>query len=149
MGSVYARSVRQTFSPHVNYRDTFQPFPLACRAWSLAAGYLPQISRDGILISESSIFERDELRDWIPYAGDQIPQGLDLRQPSHVRGVYKSLCKLSTLIHSTLCIVHSDADSVSSRDVVDIYTRMLDWYSSLPEVLRLGDNSTPSVLFVQ
>ena len=101
------------------------------------------------MIGETTAFDRDELREWIPYAGDQIPQGLDLRQPSNVRAVYKSLCELSTIIHSTLYVMHADTDPVSSRDILDQYTRMLGWYSSLPEVLRLGENSTPSVLFVQ
>jgi hypothetical protein len=119
------------------------------RAWSLAAGCLPQVSRDGILIREPTAFDRDELREWIPYAGDQIPQGLDLRQPSNVRAVYKSLCELSTIIHSALYVMYSDTDSLTSRGILDRYTRMLGWYSSLPEMLRLGENSTPSVLFVQ
>lgn len=94
-------------------------------------------------------FDRDELREWIPYAGDQIPKGLDLRQPSNVRGVYASLCELSTIIHGILYVMQADTDPISSKDVLDQYTRMLDWYNSLPKALRLGENSTPSVLFVQ
>jgi hypothetical protein len=100
-------------------------------------------------MGEPSAFDRDELREWIPYAGDQVPKGLDLRQPSNVRAVYKSLCGLSTIIHSTLYVTHAYTDSISSRDILAQYTRMLDWYSTLPEMLRLGENSTPSVLFVQ
>jgi hypothetical protein len=119
------------------------------RAWSLAAGCLPQISWNGVLIKEPTAFNSDELREWIPYAGDQIPQGLDLRQPSNVRAVYTSLCKLSTIIHSTLYVIYADTDSVTSWNILDRYTQMLGWYSSLPEVLRLGENSTPSVLFAQ
>jgi hypothetical protein len=38
---------------------------------------------------------------------------------------------------------------LSSRDILDIYTRYLAWYTSLPTALRLGENSTPSVLFMQ
>ena len=87
--------------------------------------------------------------EWVPYTGDQIAKMPDLRQPSDMRAVYKSLCELSTLIHSTLYVTYAGADSVHSRDVIDLYTRMLGWYSSLPMVLRLGENSTPSVLFIQ
>jgi hypothetical protein len=46
-------------------------------------------------------------------------------------------------------VTYADTDPVHSRDILDLYTRILGWYSSLPEVLRLGENSTPSVLFVQ
>ena len=45
--------------------------------------------------------------------------------------------------------MYADTDSLTAREFLDQYTRMLNWYSSLPEVLRLGENSTPSVLFVQ
>jgi hypothetical protein len=122
---------------------------LPYRAWSLAAGCLPQVSRDCILIREPTAFDRDELREWIPYAGDQIPHGLDLRQPSNIRAMHRSLCELSTIIHSTLYVMYTGTDSLTSREILDRYTRMLDWYSSLPEMLRLGENSTPSVLFIQ
>jgi hypothetical protein len=101
------------------------------------------------VIREPTVFDSDELREWIPYAGDQIPQGLDLRQPSNVRAVYRSLCELSTIIHHILYVMYADANSLMSRDILDRYTQLLGWYDSLPEVLRLGDNSTPSVLFVQ
>ena len=119
------------------------------RVWSLVTGCLPQISQDGMAIKEPAIFDRDELREWIPYTGEQVPQSLNLRQPSNLHAVYKSLCKLSTIIHTTLYVMYGATDSLTAKDMLDQYTRMLDWYSSLPEVLQLGQNSTPSVLFVQ
>lgn len=91
----------------------------------------------------------DELKEWIPYTGDENPQGFDLRQPGNVYAVYRSLCELSTIIHRILYAMYADADSRSSRDILKEYTKMLAWYSSLSEVLRLGENTTPSVLFVQ
>ena len=100
-------------------------------------------------IKEPAIFDRDKLREWIPYTGEQVPQSLNLRQPSNLHAVYKSLCKLSTIIHTTLYVMYGATDSLTAKDMLDQYTRMLDWYSSLPEVLQLGQNSTPSVLFVQ
>jgi hypothetical protein len=30
-----------------------------------------------------------------------------------------------------------------------MYTEYLDWYNGVPEVLRLGHNFTPAVLFAQ
>jgi hypothetical protein len=95
------------------------------------------------------VFNRDEIREWIPYVGNQIPEGLDLRLPSNVRAVYRSLCELSTIIHNILYMMYADEDSFTSRDILNRYTQMLGWYGSLPEVLRLGKNSTPSILFVQ
>lgn len=100
-------------------------------------------------MDEPTAFDRDELREWIPYAGEQILQGLDLRQPSNVRAVYRSLCQLSTLIHGALYVMYADPDLLTSTDVLDLYTQVLGWYSSLPDILRLGGNSTPSVLFLQ
>jgi hypothetical protein len=124
----------------------FLPF---FRTWSLAAGCLPRVSQYGIVTREPTAFDRDDLVEWIPYAGEQIPQGLYRRQPSNAAAVYKSLCELSTIIHSFLYVMYADADSLTDRDIFDRYSQLLGWYGSLPEALRLGENSTPSVLFVQ
>jgi hypothetical protein len=57
-------------------------------------------------MGEPSAFDRDELREWIPYAGDQALKGLALRMPSNVRAVYNSLCERLTIIHSTFFATH-------------------------------------------
>ncbi|KAJ0279367.1 hypothetical protein COL940_006777 [Colletotrichum noveboracense] len=36
---------------------------------------------------------------------------------------------------------------LTSRDLLGIYTQYLNWYDRIPEVLRLGHNFTPAVLF--
>lgn len=85
----------------------------------------------------------------MPYSREEIREGLHLRQPSHARWVYNGLCELSTIIHDALYAMYADADSPNSQDILNYYTCMLKWYSSLPGALRLGFNSTPAVIFVQ
>lgn len=70
-------------------------------------------------------------------------------QPSNVRSVYKCFCELSELVHESLYILHSPGRPLTSRDLINIYTDFLNWYDNIPEVLRLGHNFTPAVLFAQ
>lgn len=70
-------------------------------------------------------------------------------QPSNVRSVYKCFCELSELVHQSLYVLHSPGRPLSSRDLLNIYTQYLNWYDRIPEVLRLGHNFTPAVLFAQ
>lgn len=103
---------------------------------------------------------------WIPYTDDGTPlfnlmasrpadesTGAPLQrsceQPSNVRSVYKCFCELSELVHESLYILHSPGRPLSSRDLINIYTDFLNWYDNIPEVLRLGHNFTPAVLFAQ
>jgi hypothetical protein len=66
-----------------------------------------------------------------------------------VRSVYKCFCELSELVHQSLYILHSPGRPLTSRDLLTIYTQYLNWYDKIPEVLRLGHNFTPAVLFAQ
>lgn len=106
---------------------------------------------------------------WIPYTDDGEISALDrsrsqvrlanaatgaplqrsCEQPSNVRSVYKCFCELSELVHEALYILHSPGRPLSSRDLINIYTDFLNWYDNIPEVLRLGHNFTPAVLFAQ
>lgn len=70
-------------------------------------------------------------------------------QPSNVRSVYKCFCELSELVHQSLYILHSPGRPLTSRDLLKKYTQYLNWYDRIPEVLRLGHNFTPAVLFAQ
>lgn len=53
------------------------------------------------------------------------------------------------MLHETLYVLHSPVQILTAKVILAMYTRYLDWYSQMPEVLRLGRNSTPSVLFTQ
>lgn len=64
-----------------------------------------------------------------------------------MRSVYKCFCELSELVHQSLYVLHSPGRPVTSRDLLNIYTQYLNWYDRIPEVLRLGHNFTPAVLF--
>lgn len=104
---------------------------------------------------------------WIPYTDDGKPlpplphclsyanngTGAPLQrsceQPSNVRSVYKCFCELSELVHQSLYVLHSPGRPLTSRDLLNIYTQYLNWYDKIPEVLRLGHNFTPAVLFAQ
>jgi len=87
----------------------------------------------------------------LAYAGSGIgaPLQRSCEQPSNVRSVYKCFCELSELVHEALYILHTPGRLLTSRDLINIYTDFLNWYDNIPEVLRLGHNFTPAVLFAQ
>ncbi|KAK3372350.1 fungal-specific transcription factor domain-containing protein [Podospora didyma] len=135
-------------------------------AWSLATGSLPQCSCFPRLPPKPAIIDDIEASLWIPYTDDGkgiTPPGPALEgklsrspgaplqrsceQPSNVRSVYKCFCELSELVHQSLYILHSPGRPLTSRDLLSIYTQYLNWYDRIPEVLRLGHNFTPAVLF--
>ncbi|KAI1744752.1 fungal-specific transcription factor domain-containing protein [Xylaria scruposa] len=115
-------------------------------AWSLATGSLPQCSCFPHLPPKPAIIGDIEASLWIPYT-DDAPLQRSCEQPSNVRSVYKCFCELSELVHQSLYVLHSPGRPLSSRDLLNIYTQYLNWYDSIPEVLRLGHNFTPAVLF--
>jgi len=137
-------------------------------AWSLATGSLPQCSCFPRLPPKPAIIDDIEASLWIPYTDDgkgisRLAAALEGRlsqsegaplqrsceQPSNVRSVYKCFCELSELVHQSLYILHSPGRPLTSRDLLSIYTQYLNWYDRIPEVLRLGHNFTPAVLFAQ
>ncbi|KAK0737414.1 fungal-specific transcription factor domain-containing protein [Apiosordaria backusii] len=116
-------------------------------AWSLATGSLPQCSCFPRLPPKPAIIDDIEASLWIPYTDDGTPLERSCEQPSNVRSVYKCFCELSELVHQSLYIMHSPGRPLTSKDLLAIYTQYLDWYDRIPEVLRLGHNFTPAVLF--
>lgn len=139
-------------------------------AWSLATGSLPQCSLFPHLPPKPAIIDDIEASLWVPYTDDGEDRtttfGVDLQglptnksegaplqrsceQPSNVRSVYKCFCELSELVHQSLYVLHSPGRPLTARDLLNIYTQYLNWYDRIPEVLRLGHNFTPAVLFAQ
>ncbi|KAK8068622.1 nitrogen assimilation transcription factor nirA [Apiospora saccharicola] len=116
-------------------------------AWSLATGSLPQCSCFPSLPPKPAIINDIESSLWVPYTDDGAPLQRSCEQPSNVRSVYKCFCELSELVHQSLYVLHSPGRPVTSRDLLNIYTQYLNWYDRIPEVLRLGHNFTPAVLF--
>ncbi|KAG7426153.1 Nitrogen assimilation transcription factor nit-4 [Fusarium oxysporum f. sp. raphani] len=84
---------------------------------------------------------------WVPYTDDGAPLQRSYQQPSNVRSVYKCFCELSELVHQSLYILYSPGKPLTARELLNIYTQYLNWYERIPEVLRLGHNFTPAVLF--
>jgi hypothetical protein len=116
-------------------------------AWSLATGSLPQCSCFPYLPPKPAIIGDIEASLWVPYTDDGAPLQRSCEQPSNVRSVYKCFCELSELVHQSLYILHSPGKPLTARDLLSIYTQYLNWYDRIPEVLRLGHNFTPAVLF--
>ncbi|KAK0390572.1 hypothetical protein NLU13_0076 [Sarocladium strictum] len=116
-------------------------------AWSLATGSLPQCSCFPHLPPKPAIISDIEASLWVPYTDDGAPLQRSCSQPSNVRSVYKCFCELSELVHESLYILHSPGKPLTARDLLKIYTQYLNWYDRIPEVLRLGHNFTPAVLF--
>ncbi|KAL7930428.1 fungal-specific transcription factor domain-containing protein [Trichoderma chlorosporum] len=137
-------------------------------AWSLATGSLPQCSCFPHLPPKPAIIADIEASLWVPYTDDGEDRtttfGVDAKglptnrsegeplqrsceQPSNVRSVYKCFCELSELVHQSLYVLHSPGRPLTARDLLNIYTQYLNWYDRIPEVLRLGHNFTPAVLF--
>ncbi|KAH7308705.1 fungal-specific transcription factor domain-containing protein [Stachybotrys elegans] len=116
-------------------------------AWSLATGSLPQCSCFPYLPPRPAIIDDIEASLWVPYTDDGAPLQRSCEQPSNVRSVYKCFCELSELVHQSLYVLHSPGRPLTARDLLSIYTQYLDWYDRIPEVLRLGHNFTPAVLF--
>ncbi|KHN94392.1 uncharacterized protein MAM_07708 [Metarhizium album ARSEF 1941] len=116
-------------------------------AWSLATGSLPQFSCFPHLPPKPGIIGNIEASLWVPYTDDGAPLQRSCEQPSNVRSVYKCFCELSELVHQSLYILHSPGKPLTARELLKIYTQYLNWYDRIPEVLRLGHNFTPAVLF--
>ena len=78
-----------------------------------------------------------------------VPLQGSYEQLSNVRSVYKCFCELSELVHQSLYVLYSPVRRLTSWNLLGIYSQYLDWYDRIPEVLRLGHNFTPAVLFAQ
>lgn len=95
------------------------------------------------------IINEVEEEQWLAYTDEGLASERNTIQPSNIRAVYKSFSKLSELIHDGLAMIHEKDKFPQSASVLAVYKRYLEWYDGLPDQLRLGLNSTPTVLFTQ
>ncbi|KAL5603955.1 hypothetical protein FOVSG1_006705 [Fusarium oxysporum f. sp. vasinfectum] len=116
-------------------------------ASSLVTGSLPNCSYSPHLPSKPAVITDIEASGWVPYIDHGAPLQLQYEQPSNERSVYKCLCDLSELVHKSLYLLHSPRKPLTAQGLLGIYTEYLDWYNRVPDVLRLGHNFTPAVLF--
>lgn len=109
--------------PHLSYRGTFS---------------IPPIMTDG----------QDQLV-WTPYFDDEMQFSDSVTQTSDVRSVFRGICELTHVMYESLHVLHSPTQSLSIPDVVEIYHHYLEWYNSMLEVIKSGQNSTPTAIFAQ
>jgi hypothetical protein len=101
------------------------------------------------MVGKPPIIGGMEDQEWVPYTDDGVPLERNCSQPGNLRSVYTSFCELSEVVHDTMFELYQPQGQLSSRTILLAYTKYLDWYSSLPDALRLGQNFTPTVLFTQ
>ncbi|KAI9743817.1 MAG: hypothetical protein M1818_002551 [Claussenomyces sp. TS43310] len=117
-------------------------------AFNLCVGKIPHLSRAASLVMKPSIIDAVESSEWVPYSDEGAPLTKSASQPSNVRSVFKCFADLSESVQRSLYTLYTPDRILNSNEVLSAYFRYLNWYSSLPESLRLGHNFTPAVLFV-
>ncbi|RBA11005.1 hypothetical protein FPRO05_14311 [Fusarium proliferatum] len=115
--------------------------------YSLAIGSLPQCSCFPYLPSKPIIIKETETTIWVPYTDDGVPLQLPCEQPSNERSVYKCFCELSELVHQSLYLINTPGKTLTARGLLSTFAEYLSWYDAIPDVLRLGHNFSPAVLF--
>lgn len=107
---------------------------------------MPHISRNSISIEKPRVVAGEERDTWRAYNNVMSPL-TEEQQPANVRSVSKAFVGLTEIIHDSQHLVYESRDGALNQEMLAVYRRYLDWYADLPAVLRLGRNSTPSVLF--
>lgn len=117
-------------------------------------------------MSKPAIVAHVEKSSWVPYTdhGDTTkqlpayraltadpgaPLTANCTQPSNVRSVYRTFCELSEIVHKALYVFYTPGVPLTGKALLEVYTEYIKWYDGIPEVLRLGRNFTPAVLFAQ
>ncbi|QSZ37054.1 hypothetical protein DSL72_009146 [Monilinia vaccinii-corymbosi] len=117
------------------------------QVWSLTIGRIPQLSNVPKLTVKPAIVDSVEASAWVPYTDDGVPLERDCTQRSNIRTVFATFCELSEIVHQSLYLFYAPCSSFTSKLLLQVYTRYLRWYASIPAALRLGHNFTPAVLF--
>ncbi|KAK8037980.1 fungal-specific transcription factor domain-containing protein [Apiospora phragmitis] len=122
-------------------------------AWSLVMGLLPLSSRAPLLPSRLPTNADIEAAPWTPYPTEDTETFSGhlkhpYQQASNTQSVFGCFCEISQMGHNTAYLLQTPDHPVTAYTLLDTYTRYLDWYDKIPEVLRLGTNFTPAVLLV-
>lgn len=59
------------------------------------------------------------------------------------------MCRLVELVHHALYDMHTPKQVPTGSTLLLIYQECLHWYDTLPQLMTQGQNSTPSVIFIQ
>ena len=66
-----------------------------------------------------------------------------------MRIVGNAFASLADIIHESHYVLYEPKEGLSARSLLGIYTQYLNWYDQLPDMMRLGESCTPSIVFVQ
>lgn len=110
-----------------------------------SATFLQHVAR----VAKPLVIQSIEMTPWVQYGHDGETQEVGFQVPSNIRSIHRHLCELSELVHRTLYVLYTPGDNLTIRDVLDLYTCYLEWYDTLPGLLRLSANSIPCMLFLQ
>jgi hypothetical protein len=112
-------------------------------------GRAPQLPKESPMAGKPPVMSDEEDQEWVPYTDDGMPLERNCTQPGNVRTVNRSFCQISEIVHGVMFDLYQPESPLTSRTILAVYTKYLDWYSRLPDPLRLGHNFTPTVLFTQ
>ena len=119
------------------------------RTWSLLVGKVPQISRRAVSAAKPASIEEEEDEDWVPYTDAGLQVDRTYTQKSNIASVFRNLCELSEIISDTLYLLYAPGGHLTSRKILGVYQLYLNWYNALLVEVRLAQNFTPAVLYIQ
>lgn len=70
-------------------------------------------------------------------------------QLSNVRSVYRCFCSLNEIVNLSVYMLNSPTQRVTAGTLLELYQQHLVWYDQLPAAMKLGQNFTPAVFFIQ
>lgn len=131
--------------------------------WSMVVSTEPHATKDLPLPPKRSLVTSADNLIWIPYVDEGMLASRLLIianflgalathsciQPARIPAVFSCYCQLSELIHRASCRQSLPVDESRAEYIVQTYAIYLSWYDSAPELLQVGKESTPSVLFLQ
>ena len=119
------------------------------RAWCLTIGRLPHFSLRADRVAKPLNVDNNQTSDWLWQTEHGVAPEQPSQQSSDVRPIFTCFCTLSEIIHSSLYVLYTPTSALNSTDILNIYTRYLEWYGRLPDALRVGGNPSPAALFIQ
>lgn len=146
MGRLYSRPVSLKLETDLGTALT-KIFDL--RAWCLTVGRLPHFSARADLVAKPLNVDNNQTSDWLWQTEHGVAPEQPSQQSSDVLPIFTCFCALSEIIHCSLYVLYTPTSAVNSTDVLNIYTRYLEWYGRLPDALRVGGNPSPAALFIQ
>jgi hypothetical protein len=112
-------------------------------------GRLPHFSLGADRVPKPLNVDNDQTSDWLWETEYGVAPEQASQQANDIRPVFTCFCALSEIIHSSLYTLYTPTSAVRSTNILNIYTRYLEWYGALPDALRVGGNPSPAALFIQ